>query len=104
MRILWEKLLLKLQQLKADIDEPIPACPKSADIVCSLASGNCEQGNKSTCIQWCAFFVEKRRFFIPVTFVIKPNSRDGFILAESSCIKNLVLHRILLESDIKKLC
>lgn len=98
-RIPYSKIEARLIQLEAEIDAPSPRCPK--DAMCRLIKGECALRDKTSCIQWCSFFLNGGRFFIPVTFAIQQNGQEGFVVKESPCIKNLLNKGILRDKDLE---
>lgn len=62
-----------------EIEPPIPACPKHADMECAKIAGQCPIGNAKRCKQRFEFYINQKEFvtLYPI-FVIANNTQIGF--------------------------
>ena len=88
---LFDDILSLLKANKnIEIEKPIPACPKHADINCAKIAGNCQQGNNKQCEQKFKFYVNgKTLHILKPKFVFENNTKKGF-LKESDIRLNML--------------
>lgn len=101
----FEKLLSALHG-NADVEliDPIPQCPKHADIVCASQAGKCPVGNKKNCGQELSFYYQGAHLYnLTVTFTAFPNTRVGYIRDTDLQICRMLKKNIIQKSDLEEL-
>jgi hypothetical protein len=86
--------LLKANE-NIEIEKPIPACPKHADIDCARIAGNCRQGNNKQCEQEFVFYAGGSLHILKPKFVIENNTTSGFF-KESDMRLNMLFNNGLI--------
>lgn len=87
----FEALFKVLSQKPSfEYDWPLPNCPKSVNMVCAKAAGDCAIGNKRQCRQRFVFFVDGAQFIVSVIYVYQSGTRTGYFLNTDGAIKRLL--------------
>lgn len=82
---------------RVEIEMPEPACPKHADRECPRLAGQCPVGNSKKCQQRLNMIIDNKRFFsLYPKFVMKENTRSGF-LKKSDPSLALLFHNKVIE-------
>ena len=94
----FDNILYLLKDSKrVKIELPVPACPKHADRECPRVAGHCAVGNSQKCEQRLNILIDDKRFFsLYPKFVMKENTKSGF-LKKSDPILALLFHDKIIE-------
>lgn len=104
MHYFFDDILAQLKTLPdfLSYSDPIPKCPKSADVRCTSEYKTCTDGITNNCIQYFDYSVNSRLFSIEVRFYDAPESHRGLVLDKSVALIWLFKKGLLDEAALAK--